>query len=106
MITFPIVVCRLIQDNEMFLESNLIFPPCFVGLFALFTLLLPYGQSLLYKKEIMEQQILKYRIDRLLGEGGMSRVYLGVDPVTGQRVAIKVLHPHLAEHNKIRALFL
>ncbi len=54
----------------------------------------------------MEQQILKYRIDRHLGEGGMSRVYLGVDPVTGQRVAIKVLHPHLAEHNKIRTLFL
>lgn len=35
----------------------------------------------------MEQQILKYRIERELGQGGMSRVYLGVDPVTGQRVA-------------------
>ena len=106
MITFPIVVCRLIQDNVIFVESNLLFPPCFVGLFALFTFSLPDGHRLLLKKEIMEQQILKYRIDRLLGEGGMSRVWLGVDPVTGQRVAIKVLHPHLAEHNKIRALFL
>ena len=27
----------------------------------------------------MEQQILNYQIERLLGEGGMSRVYLGVD---------------------------
>jgi eukaryotic-like serine/threonine-protein kinase len=53
-----------------------------------------------------KQYILKYRVERLLGEGGMSRVYLGVDPVTGQRVAIKVLHPHLADHNKIRDLFL
>ncbi len=94
------------QDNLMFMKSNLIFPLCFVGLIALFTFSLPDGHRLLLKKEIMEQQILKYRIDRLLGEGGMSRVWLGVDPVTGQRVAIKVLHPHLADHNKIRALFL
>lgn len=53
-----------------------------------------------------EQYILKYRVERLLGEGGMSRVYLGIDPMTGQRVAIKVLHPHLANHSKIRDLFL
>jgi eukaryotic-like serine/threonine-protein kinase len=53
-----------------------------------------------------EEYILKYRKERLLGEGGMSRVYLGVDPTTGQRVAIKVLHPHLAEQEKIRNLFL
>ncbi len=105
MITVPIVVCGLIQDNVMFLESNLIFPPCFVGLFALFTLSLPYGQSLLHKKEIMEQQILNYRIEGLLGEGGMSRVWLGVDPVTGQKVAIKVLHPEFAQHDQVRMLF-
>jgi len=55
----------------------------------------------------MEQEyILKYRKERLLGEGGMSKVFLGVDPVTGQRVAIKVLHPHFAEQEKIRDLFL
>ena len=53
-----------------------------------------------------EAYILKYRKERLLGEGGMSKVFLGVDPVTGQRVAIKVLHPHFAEQEKIRDLFL
>ncbi len=53
----------------------------------------------------MEQQILNYRIERLLGEGGMSRVYLGVDQVTGQRVAIKVLHPHFADYSDVRLRF-
>jgi serine/threonine protein kinase len=53
----------------------------------------------------MEQQILKYRIERELGQGGMSRVYLGVDPVTGQRVAIKALLPHLAGDPYVRSLF-
>gem|GEM_PF-5306149 len=37
----------------------------------------------------MEQQILNYRIE------GKSRVYLGVDPATGPKVAIKELLPHL-----------
>ncbi len=53
----------------------------------------------------MEQQILNYRIEGLLGEGGMSRVLLGVDPVTGQKVAIKVLHPEFAQHDQVRMLF-
>ncbi len=105
MITFPIVECGLIQDNEIFLESNLIFSPCFVGLFALFTLCFPDGHSLLHKKETMEQQILNYHIEGLLGEGGMSRVLLGVDPLTGQKVAIKVLHPEFAQHDQVRMLF-
>ncbi len=53
----------------------------------------------------MVQQILNYRIERLLSEGGMSRVYLGVDPVTGQRVAIKELLPHLATLDDLRERF-
>ncbi len=53
----------------------------------------------------MEQQILKYRIERELGQGGMSRVWLGVDPVTEQRVAIKALLPHFAEDPYVRSLF-
>lgn len=105
MITFPITVYRLILHNVIFVESKLIFPQCFVGLFALFTLCVPYGHSLLHKKETMEQQILNYRIEGLLGEGGMSRVLLGVDPVTGQKVAIKVLHPEFAQHEQVRMLF-
>ncbi len=33
----------------------------------------------------------RYRVARLLGAGGMGRVYLGVQPAIGSRVAIKVL---------------
>jgi len=33
----------------------------------------------------------RWRIERVLGEGGMGRVYLAVQPVMGGRVAIKVL---------------
>ena len=54
----------------------------------------------------MEQQILNYKIERLLGEGGMSQVYLGVDQATGQKVAIKELLPHLANHHDMRLRFL
>ncbi|GEM_PF-842681 len=53
-----------------------------------------------------EKYILKYRIERELGRGGMSRVYLGVDPMTGLRVAIKVLNQDLAEDASMRDRFL
>jgi eukaryotic-like serine/threonine-protein kinase len=52
----------------------------------------------------MEQQILNYQIERLLGEGGMSRVYLGIDLKTGQKVAIKELLAHLANHGRTNVL--
>ncbi len=38
----------------------------------------------------------RYRLLEPLGEGGMSVVYAGVDEVTEQKVAVKVLHAHLA----------
>lgn len=37
----------------------------------------------------------KYRIVRLLGDGGMGAVYEGRHEVLGSRVAIKILHPEL-----------
>ena len=38
-----------------------------------------------------------YRIERKLGEGGMSYVYLGEELATGARYAIKILAPNLAK---------
>jgi serine/threonine protein kinase len=38
----------------------------------------------------------RYRLDRTLGEGGMARVYLGVDTLLRRRVAIKVLREQYA----------
>src|SRR5437660_1660772 len=38
----------------------------------------------------------RYRVERKVGEGGMSFVYRATDEQTGQAVAIKVLSPSLA----------
>src|ERR1041384_5431975 len=50
------------------------------------TPLAPIGEDVL-----LGQQIGPYRVARLLGIGGMGRVYKGVHPTIGSRVAIKVL---------------
>ena len=46
-----------------------------------------------------------YRLGKKLGQGGMGSVYEGVDEVTGQRAAIKVLSPHLAGEEGFRVRF-
>jgi tRNA A-37 threonylcarbamoyl transferase component Bud32 len=40
-----------------------------------------------------------------LGSGGMGTVYLGADPVSGGRVAVKTIHPHLAGDPSYRRRF-
>ncbi|WP_158581612.1 serine/threonine-protein kinase [Actinomadura spongiicola] len=40
-----------------------------------------------------------------LGSGGMGTVYLGADPVSGGRVAVKTIHPHLAGDPTYRKRF-
>jgi eukaryotic-like serine/threonine-protein kinase len=47
----------------------------------------------------------KYRLDGLLGAGGMGAVYAATHR-NGSRVALKVLHPELARLEDIRARFL
>ena len=37
----------------------------------------------------------RYRLDSLLGQGGMSSVYKATDPNLRRTVAIKLIHPHL-----------
>jgi serine/threonine-protein kinase len=48
----------------------------------------------------------KYRLVRLLGDGGMGSVYEAKHEVLGTRVAIKVLHPELARRNSLVERFL
>ena len=38
----------------------------------------------------------RYKIEKLLGQGGMSAVYKATDPNLRRTVAIKLIHPHLA----------
>ncbi|MCE5246291.1 MAG: serine/threonine-protein kinase [Candidatus Polarisedimenticolia bacterium] len=51
------------------------------------------------------EEILGYRVEGLIGEGGMGAVYKAVHPVFGQEVAIKVLDPLLARNVELRERF-
>lgn len=48
----------------------------------------------------------KYKIEALLGEGGMGAVYQARHIQLGHAVAIKVMHPHFARLPEFRARFL
>ena len=47
----------------------------------------------------------KYRVGRRIGEGGMGTVYEGENIRIGRRVAIKVLHAHVAERPEFASRF-
>jgi serine/threonine protein kinase len=48
----------------------------------------------------------RYRIKALIGEGGMASVYSALDEKLERKVALKILHPHLARNTDIRDRFL
>ena len=47
----------------------------------------------------------RYRIDEILGQGGMSAVYKAYDPNLKRVVAIKLIHSHLASDPKFVSRF-
>lgn len=47
----------------------------------------------------------KYQAHRLLGEGGMGRVFLGRQLDDGKPVVIKLMHDHLAQNPRFRQAF-
>jgi len=47
----------------------------------------------------------RYRVDRRLGAGGMSTVFLALDSVLERPVAVKLLAEHLAEDEDFVARF-
>jgi serine/threonine-protein kinase len=51
------------------------------------------------------KQVLNYKIESLLGEGGMGSVYLAIHTQLGRKVAIKALNPSLVKNPGIRARF-
>jgi serine/threonine protein kinase len=54
---------------------------------------------------LVGQQLGKYRIEARLGRGGMAEVYRAYQPGLQRAVAIKVLHPHLADDAEFVARF-
>ena len=47
----------------------------------------------------------RYRVDALIGEGGVARVYRGTDTTLERRVAIKILRPELSDQPDVVARF-
>ncbi|MCS7297728.1 MAG: serine/threonine-protein kinase [Bacteroidia bacterium] len=54
---------------------------------------------------LIGKKLLNYRIEKLIGQGGMGEVYLGVHTEIGRKVAIKVISPHLARDPRIQERF-
>src|SRR5260370_7163589 len=56
--------------------------------------------------ELLDQTIGPYRIEARLGKGGMGTVFRGVHLSTGQVMAVKGIHRHLAEEPHFHERFI
>ncbi|MBN2394384.1 MAG: protein kinase [Anaerolineae bacterium] len=56
--------------------------------------------------DLLGKRIAQYRIDSLLGEGGMGLVYRAYDETLKSPVALKIMHTHLASKPDFRDRFL
>ncbi|MCS6894891.1 MAG: serine/threonine protein kinase [Bacteroidia bacterium] len=54
---------------------------------------------------LIGKKLLNYKVEKLLGQGGMGEVYLGVHTEIGRKVAIKMISPHLARDPRIQERF-
>ena len=57
-------------------------------------------------ERLIGQSLGRYKITKLLGEGGMGAVFLATDVTLQRDVAIKIMHPHMAQDANFRERFL
>jgi len=55
--------------------------------------------------DFLNTTIGKYKLKRLIGEGGMASVYVGVHETLDTKVAVKILNPILSTNKQIRERF-
>ena len=60
----------------------------------------PYGDD-----PLIGRAVGNYRVTRVIGEGGMGRVYEAIHPVMGRKVAVKVLLQEFCQHKEVVSRF-
>jgi len=63
------------------------------------------GQLVLADDPLLGLEVGRYRLVRVLGQGGMGRVYAAVQPDVGSRVAIKVISEEFARDRELAERF-